>query len=274
MPTTGDLCQCWLNTSSFGVVLLLDTAMLPNERQPMYLQFSPAPGRGFLRLGALSGVLGVVLALVQSAIDPSYPDDPVKAIGQASLSHFLTFSRVLDMTAFLLLLVAVSVVTTAFPRGSGESWARVARTVYAVSAAAGAIATMVVGSLPDVASSWADASTATQPGYVAAYDALGHVSGGIFAVSWAALGLFGIVFAVAVWRSEELSDVVAGVSATSGVALLGAVVIGVGLQVPIAFVLLILGLVLSYVVIVASGVRAWRLAGVARDQVALSEPVA
>jgi len=221
----------------------------------------------------VSGVLGVGLAVVQTAIDPSYPDDAAKAIGQASLSHFLTFSRVLDMTAFLLLLVGVSVVTTAFPPGRGASWARVSRTVYAVSASAGAIATMLVGSLPDVASSWADAPAALQPGYVAAYDALGDVSGGIFAVSWAALGLFGLVFAAAVWRSEELSNVVAGLSAASGVALVGAVVIGVGLQVPIAFVLLILGLLLSYVVIVASGVRVWKLAGAGAREAALVEPV-
>jgi len=239
----------------------------------MYLPSPSPPDRGFLRIGVVSGVLGVVLAVVQSAIDPAYSDDPVKAIGQASLSHFLTLSRVLDMTAFLLLLVGVSVVTTALPPGRGASWARVARIVYAVSATAGAIATMVVGSLPDVASSWADASPALQPGYVAAYDALGHVSGGIFSVSWTALGLFGILFAVALRRSEEFSNVLAAISATSGVALVGAVVIGVGLQVPIAFVLLILGLLLSYAVIVASGVRAWRLAGADKGRLAFPEPV-
>jgi hypothetical protein len=247
--------------------------LFPDERRFMHLHSSPAPDRGFLRIGVVSGVLGVVLAVVQSAIDPAYSDDPVKAIGQASLSHFLTLSRVLDMTAFLLLLVAVSVVTAAFPPGRGARWARVARTVYAVSATAGAIATMLVGSLPDVASSWADASPALQPGYVAAYDALGHVSGGIFSVSWTALGLFGIMFAVALRRSEEFSNVLAGISATSGVALVGAVVIGVGLQVPIAFVLLILGLLLSYAVVVASGVRAWRLAGADEGRLALTEPV-
>jgi hypothetical protein len=38
------------------------------------------------------------------------------------------------------------------------------------------------------------------------------------------------------------------------------VVIGVGFQVPIAFLLLILGLLLSYVVVVMSSVRALRLA--------------
>ena len=114
--------------------------------------------------------------------------------------------------------------------------------------------------LPRHRRSWADAPAAVQPGYVAAYDALDHVSGGIFAVSWAALGLFGVVFAVALWRSDEFSNVVAGLSATSGVALVGAVVIGVGFQVSIAFLLLILGLLLSYVVVVMSSVRALRLA--------------
>ena len=49
--------------------------------------------------------------------------------------------------------------------------------------------------------------------------------------------------------------------------------IGVGLQVPIAFVLLILGLLLSYAVIVASGVRAWRLAGADQGRLAFPEPV-
>ena len=239
----------------------------------MHLHTSPAPDRGLLRIGVVSGVLGVVMALVQSAIDPAYSDDPAKAIGQASLSHFLTLSRVLDMTAFLLLLVSVSVVTSAFPFGRGASWARLARTAYVVSATAGAIATMLVGSLPDVASSWVDATPALKPGYVAAYDALGDVSGGIFSVSWAALGLFGLVFAVAAFRSEQFSNPLAGASAASGVALLGAVVIGVGLHVPVAFVLLILGLVLSYVVIVASSVRTWRLAGAAGTTSATLEQV-
>jgi hypothetical protein len=225
---------------------------------------SPQPDPAFLRVGAVSGVLGVVAALVQTALNPSYSDDPASAIEQASLSHALTLSRVLDMTAFLLLLIGVSVVTTMFRVGRGAEWARLARMLFAVSAAAGAIATMVVGSLPDIAASWADSSPAVQPGYVAAYDALGDASGGIFAVSWAALGGFGVVFAVALWRSDEFSNVVAGISAASGIALAGAVVIGVGFQVPIAFVLLILGLLLSYAVVVASSVRAWRLAQ-ARD---------
>lgn len=65
----------------------------------------------------------------------------------------------------------------------------------------------------------------------------------------------------------------AAVSATSGIALFGAVVIGVGLQVPIAFLLLILGLVLSYAVIVASSIRMWQLARAGRGQRELSESV-
>ena len=82
---------------------------------------------------------------------------------------------------------------------------------------------------------------AIQPGYIAAYDALDQVSGGIFSVSWAALGFFGILFAAALWRSDEFSNLLAGISAASGVAMVGAVVIGVVAQVPGAFLLLILG---------------------------------
>ena len=227
---------------------------------------SPAPDRGFLRVGAASAVLGVVAALIQSAINPTYPDDPGKAIEQASLSHFLTYSRVLDMTAFLLLLVGVSMITTVFRPGRGAGWARVAGTLYAVSAVAGAIATMVVGSFPDIADSWADAPPAIQPGYIAAYDALDQVSGGIFSVSWAALGFFGILFAAALWRSDEFSNLLAGISAASGVAMVGAVVIGVVAQLPGAFLLLILGLLLSYLAIAASAFRAWRLAGAYEHQ--------
>ncbi len=44
---------------------------------------------------------------------------------------------------------------------------------------------MIVGSLPDVVRSWAEANPALKPGYIAVYDALGDVSGGVFAVSWA-----------------------------------------------------------------------------------------
>jgi hypothetical protein len=220
------------------------------------------PDRGLLRLGAASAVLGVVAALVQSFIDPSYSDDPGKAIEQASLSHVLTLSRVLDMAAFLLLLVGVSVITTVIPSARGGAWGRLARTFYTVSAAAGAMATMVVGSFPDIARSWADATPAQKPGYVAVYDSLDHVSGGIFAVSWATLGVFGVVYAVAIWRSGLFSRTLAGISVASGVALGGAIVVGVGFQIGAAFLLLILGLLRSYVVIVASGLKVWRMAGV------------
>jgi hypothetical protein len=228
----------------------------------------PAPDTRFLRVGAISGILGVVAALVQTATNPSYPDDPARAIEQASLSHALTLSRVLDLTAFLLLLIGISVVTTVFRVGRGAEWARLARTLFVVSAAAGAIATMVAGSFPDIAASWADAPAAVQPGYVAAYDALDHVTGGIFGVSWAALGFFGVVFGVALWRSDEFSHRLAGLSMASGVALLGAVVVGVGFQVQFAFVLLILGLVLSYAVVVMATVRVLRLAKARDHQVA------
>jgi hypothetical protein len=224
--------------------------------------------RGLLRFGAATGVLGVVAALVQTSINPTYSDDPARAIQQASLSHALTFSRVLDMTAFLLMLVGVTVMTTAFPAGRAAAWSRVSRTLYTVSAAAGAIATMVVGSFPDIAEAWASASPAAKPGYVAAYDALDNASGGIFSVSWAALGAFGVVFSFALWRSELFSNTLAVISAASGVALVGAIVVGIGLQVSAAFLLLILGLLLSYVVIVGSGVTVWRAAG-RREQAAL-----
>jgi len=82
--------------------------------------------RTYLRVGAGSAVLGVVAALVQTALDPSYSDDPTKAIQQASLSHFLTLSRILDMTSFLLLLVGVVAITKVLSAGRGASWARVA----------------------------------------------------------------------------------------------------------------------------------------------------
>ena len=144
----------------------------------------PPPDPRLLRWGAVSGILGVVTALVQAAINPSYADDPATAIQQASLSHFLTLSRLLDMTAFLLILVGVTVITSAFWSGRGAAWARVARTLYTVSAAAGAIATMIVGSLPDLADSWAKASPAMKPGYVAVYDALENATGAVFSVSW------------------------------------------------------------------------------------------
>jgi hypothetical protein len=214
------------------------------------------------RVGAISAVLGVVAALVQSAIDPSYSDDAGEAIQQASQSSFLTSSRVLDMTAFLLLLVGVAVITRTFSGGPGAAWARLARTMFAVSAAAGAIATMIVGTFPDIADSWADAAPALKPGYVAAYDALDDVSGGVFAVSWAALAVFGIVFGVALAQSGMFPRRLSWISVGSGVSLAAAVVVGIAFHVAVAFVLLIVGLLLSYLVLVTVGLRVWRLAGV------------
>ncbi len=230
------------------------------------------PDPNYLRWGAVSGILGVVTALVQAAINPSYADDPAMAIQRASMSHFLTFSRVLDMTAFLLLLVGVTVITSAFTSGPGAAWARVARTLYTVSAAAGAIATMIVGSLPDIADAWAKATPAMKPGYIGAYDALDNASGTVFSVSWAALGGFGIILAVAL-RSQHFSTTMAWISAASGLALIGAIIVGIGFHVPAAFVLLILGLLLSYLVIAALSLKVWRLTTGQLEVPLVAEPV-
>jgi hypothetical protein len=219
------------------------------------------PGRALLRTGAVSALLGIVAALVQSSIDPSYSDNPGKAIQQASQNHFLTFSRVLDGSAFLLLLVGVTVITRVLSATRGGAWAGVAWGLFTVSATAGAVATMIVGSFPDIAQAWAEATPALKPGYIAAYDALDDVSGGVFAVSWITLGVFGIVYAVALSQSDLFPRKLAWISGASGIALIGAIVVGAGFQVSVAFVLLVLGLLLSYVVIAASAIRVLRLAG-------------
>ena len=215
--------------------------------------------RTLLRAGSLAAVGGVVVALVSTVIDPGLPDEPEQAILEASKSHLLTFDRLLDAAAFLLLLIAVSVVTQTFSSERARGWARVSLALFIVSAGAGAIATTVVGSLPDVADAWAEAPAALKAGYVASFDALNDASGGIFAVSWVALALFGLVFAQAISCEETYPHWVAWVSAVSGALIAGALILGVAFRVGIAFVLLLLGLALSYVVITAIGVRLWRV---------------
>ena len=227
--------------------------------------------RTLLRTGAIAAVAGVVTALVQTAIDPSMPDDPAQAIRKASESHMLALSRVLDMAAFLLLLGGVAVATRALSTGRSAPWARIGLVFFAVSAGAGAIATMIVGALPDVADAWASAPAARQPGYVAVYDALDNLSGGIFGVSWAALGVFGLLYAVAIAKSPIFPRPLVWISGASGFASITAVVVGVGLQGGGAFLFLLLGLLLSYVVILSLGVKLWRLAST-RPATAPAEP--
>src|SRR6266545_8106075 len=130
-----------------------------------------------LRTGSIAAVAGVVTTLVQTAIDPSMSDDPAQAIRKAAASNMLAVSRLLDMAAFLLLLVAVAIVTRALSTGRGGGWARIGLAFFTVSAGAGATATMIVGSLADVGDAWATAPAARKGGYVAAYDALDNVSG-------------------------------------------------------------------------------------------------
>jgi hypothetical protein len=216
--------------------------------------------RTLLRTGAIAAVAGVVAALASTAIDPPRPDDPAQAIQQASESNVLALSRVLDMAAFLLLLLAVAIVTRALSAGAGgAAWARLGLAFFTVSACAGAIATMIVGSFADTGDDWANAPAGQKAGYVAAYDALENVSGGIFGVSWAALGGFGLLFAVAISRSRMFPRPLAWISAASGLAGIIAIVVGIGLQGEAAFFFLLLGLLLSYVVILSLGAKLWRL---------------
>jgi hypothetical protein len=227
--------------------------------------------RTLLRTGAIAAVAGVAAALASTAIDPSRPDNPAQALQKVSESNMLALSRLLDMAAFLLLLVAVAVVARALSAERSASWARIGLAFFIVSAGAGAIATMFVGSFANIGDDWAKAPAGQKAGYIAAYAALDNVSGGIFAVSWAALGIFALLFAVAIARSQMFPRPLAWISAASGLASIVAVVVGIGLQGGGAFLFLLLGLLLSYVVISALGVKLWRLAG-ARSRMASAEP--
>ena len=90
---------------------------------------------------------------------------------------------------------------------------------------------------------------------------------------WAALGGFGIILAVALRHSQHFSNTMAWISAASGLALIGAIIVGIGFHVPAAFVLLILGLLLSYLVIVALSLKVWRLTTGQLEVPLLAEPV-
>jgi hypothetical protein len=219
-----------------------------------------ARDRAFHRVGSAAAIGGVIAALVQTAIDPGIPGDPQLAIRTAAHSRLLASSRLLDMAAFLLMLVAVAVVADMFAETRARCWARVGLALYAVSACAGAIATMVIGALPDVAHDWADAPAGLKAGYVATFDALNEVSGGIFAVSWAALAVFALLYAKAMLQEGTFPRWLPWTSLGSAVATIAALVLGAGFQLDIAFALLVLGLLLSYLVIVTLGVRLWRSA--------------
>jgi hypothetical protein len=228
--------------------------------------------RAFHRAGSVAAIGGVVAALVQTAIDPGIPDDPREAIRTAAGSRLLASSRLLDMAAFLLLLMAVAVVTGTLSQERARGWARTGLALFAVSAGAGAIATMIVGALPDVAKAWADAPAGLKPGYVATFGALSKVSGGIFAVAWAALAIFGLLYAAAMLAEGTFPRWLPWMSVGSAVSTLTALALGVGFQLDIAFVLLVLGLSLSYVVIVTFGVRLWRSSRAPRSAADRPEP--
>jgi hypothetical protein len=98
---------------------------------------------------------------------------------------------------------------------------------------------MIVGSLADVGDAWATAPAARQGGYVAAYDALDNISGGIFAVSWSALAVFALLYAVAIAKSRIFPRLLGWISVASGLASITAVVAGVGLKGGGAFLFLL-----------------------------------
>jgi len=221
--------------------------------------------RVFHRVGSVAAIGGVVAALVQTVIDPGIPDNPQEAIRQAADSRLLASSRLLDMAAFLLLLVAVAVVTDTFAQKRAKGWARAGLALFTVSAGAGATATMIVGALADVGSAWADAPAGLKAGYVATFDAVSNVSGGIFAVAWAALAAFGLAYAAAMLVEGSFSRWLPWMSVGSAVSILAALALGLGFGLDIAFVVLVLGLLLSYLVIVTFGVRLWRSSRVPRS---------
>jgi hypothetical protein len=187
----------------------------------------------YARVGAASGVLGVLLLVVGTALHPV----PANA-NDASVAFavYAEQSRSVWLTAHLLPMVGISGMVLAMvllsravtTTGGGRLAARITQVTGAASIAVTAALQAVDGvALKAMVDRWAHASATDRPAVLAATESVRQVEIGLDAVFSLSLAFTTLAFAAVLWEAQGAGRVLAGVSiATSATASVAGVLFG------------------------------------------------
>jgi hypothetical protein len=193
----------------------------------------PGHSRRYYRVGAASGVLGVVLLMLGTALHP-VPDDGNDAA--VAFGVYAEVSRSVWLAAHLLPLAGISGMVLAMvllswavaSTGTGRLWARLTEVTGAAAIAVTAVLQAVDGvALKAIVDMWAHASTTDRSALFAAAQAVRQVEIGMDTVFSLSLALTTLAFAVVLWEARGAGRILTVVSlATAATAAVAGVLFG------------------------------------------------
>ena len=130
------------------------------------------------RLAAPAAILSSIGQFVVAMLIPYWNDpDPVAGMGAILAdTGFWTAIWLIHVAGIMLLVLALAIATRTFTSGAGREWAQAGLPIIAMGGALGFAETLTGASLSHVAEAWAAAPAAEQPGYVAAFGAVGQAA--------------------------------------------------------------------------------------------------
>jgi hypothetical protein len=128
-------------------------------------------GARFLRLAAVTAILGAATHLTASTLEPDWlADDPGEAARAVAESGFFIGDRVLDLASVFLIVGALSVVARTLSAGPGREWARLGQPFLVLMGALWAGVALTSGALKENADTWTAAAPGEKQAYLAAFD--------------------------------------------------------------------------------------------------------
>src|SRR5712691_407597 len=154
--------------------------------------------RWLFRSGAIAAVTGALAQVVATVLEPARSDVPGVAIRAAQSSGIWTFDRLLDLIGLFLMIGALAVAGRLFTGAPAMDWSRAGMPFLAMLGALGASAVVADAVLKDLADAWAAAGTTGRPGYLAAFDAVNHLTDVLFFAAFLAMSAYLATLAAAI----------------------------------------------------------------------------
>jgi hypothetical protein len=208
--------------------------------------------RLLVRLGGIAAVLGAILQLIATALEPDQSDNLSQAIRTVADSGVFAADRVIDLVGVLLMLFGLVVVSLTITERVASSHLRVGRPFLILGSSLGAAAVISGGALKTLADDWKASLPGDRQTYRSAFAAIRELEADLFFGAFLALGIFLALLAAAILISRTYARWI-GVSA-----MVAAIVIVVGnfgvIVVDAAFIAVLVGFVVFMVITIALGI--------------------
>jgi hypothetical protein len=219
--------------------------------------------RQLLRIGAVAAVVGALMEVAATVLEPDWSGDSEAAIRTLTGSSIWVLDRALDLVGLFLTVGALTLVGRTFTGRPGKDWAGIGQPFLVMLGALGAGAVVTGAALKELADMWATAGPDSKPAYLAAFDSTRQTTDNLFFAAFIALGLYLAALAPAILARGVYARWIGWACVASALLVLGGNFLV--LAADAAFLAMLAGFAVFNVVLVALGLTMWRWAALEPD---------